>query len=315
MLLFHVNRPIWLQTLCDLHSRPKADPLEAQFKEKRANELFIELGLNENTKLAGNSDTKHCFWEALYHYGSVFSTSDSDIGATTDTEFEIKLKEGAQPVKQQACPLHPRMMAGLENQVRKWLEANIIEVSVSAWASPLVPVKTKDGTIWWAVDYCRLNSVTMGDSYPSRSPNELLDRLTPSDCFSTLDVCQAYHVIKVAEQSKHVTAFTSPLGLYQFKCMAFGLLNAGARYLHFSEGFEQKIGSKNLLSYVDDSMVITMGINEHITVLIRAIKVFFEAGLKMKAKKCHLLKDSVTFLGHEVSTDGVKPVEDKLEVI
>ena len=225
--------------------------------------MFIELGLNENTKLAGNSNAKHHLWEALYHYGGVFSTSDSDIGATTDTEFEIKLKEGAQPVKQQACPLHPRMMADLENQVSKWLEADIIKVSDSAWASLLVLVKKKDGTIRWAVDYCQLNSITIGDSYPSRSPNELLDRLTPS-------VCQAYHVIKVAEQSKHVTAFTSPLGLYQYKCTAFGLLNAGAWHLHFSEGLEQKVDSKNLLSYVDNSLVFNMGINKHITVLIRA---------------------------------------------
>ena len=117
-------------------------------------------------------------------------------------------------------------------------------MSDSAWASPLVPVKKKDGTIWWAEDYCRLNSVTVGDSYPSRSPNELLDRLTPSDCFSMLDVCQAYHVIKVAEQSKHVTAFTSPLGLYQFKCMAFGLLNAGPGTQVLGKIWNEKLAQK-----------------------------------------------------------------------
>ena len=89
------------------------------------------------------------------------------------------------------------MLADLESQIEKWLQADIIKVSDSALASPLVPVKKKDGTIRWAVDYHQLNSVTVGDSYPSRSPNDLLDWLTPSDCFSTLDVSQAYHIIKV----------------------------------------------------------------------------------------------------------------------
>ena len=54
-------------------------------------------------------------WQALYSYGEVFSTSDMDISLTQDTEFEINLKPGAQLVKQQARPLHPRMMADLED--------------------------------------------------------------------------------------------------------------------------------------------------------------------------------------------------------
>ena len=134
-----------------------------------------------------------------------------------------------------------------------------------------------------------MNSVTVGNSYPSRSLNDLLDWLEPSDCFSTLDVRQANHCIKIADESKHLTAFTSPLGLFHFKAMAFGLLNAGARYSRFSEGLERKVGSKNLLSYVDDSLIFTMGGDSHVTVLIRALKIFCEAGLKLKAKKCHFL--------------------------
>ena len=95
----------------------------------------------------------------------------------------------------------------------------------------------------------------------------------------TLDVAQAYHTIKIADESKHVTAFTSPLGLFHFKAMAFGLLNAGARYSCFSEGLERKVNSKNLVNYVDDTLIF----------------------LKLKAKKCHFLKDHVTFLGHKIS--------------
>merc|ERR1712015_206072 len=52
------------------------------------------------------------------------------------------------------------------------------------------------------------------------------------------------------------------------------------------------------------------------TMLIRALKIFCKAGLKqLKAKKCHFLKDHMTFLGHRISADGVQPVEDKLLAI
>merc|ERR1712015_285849 len=99
-----------------------------------------------------------------------------------------------------------------------------------------------------------------GRPYICRSPNELLDQLEPLDCFSTLDVAQAYHTIKIVDESKHVTAFTSPLGLFHFKAMAFRLLNAGARYSRFSEGLERKVNSKNLVNYVDDTLIFTLGV-------------------------------------------------------
>ena len=71
----------------------------------------------------------------------------------------------------------------------------------------------------------------------------------------------------------------------------------------------------NLLSYVDDSIVFTMGVDVHVGVLVRVLEVFWRAGLKLKAKKCDLFKDSVTFLGHQITQEGITPVDDKLEVI
>ena len=140
---------------------------DSQTRKQRADELFVELGLNLNPKIQNNSDAQHQMWQALYSFGEVFSWGDSNIGLTADTEFKIHLKPGAQPVKQQARPLHPRMIADLENQIKCWLESDIIEVSESDWDLPLVPVKKKDGTVRWVVDYRQLNSVTIGDSYPS----------------------------------------------------------------------------------------------------------------------------------------------------
>ena len=119
------------EMVCEMHNQPKPHPLDSQSKIKRADELFVELGLHENPKLRQNSDTWHHLWEALYQYGGVFSTFNANIGATSDVEFEIKLKQGAQPVKQQARLLHPRMMADLESQIDKWLQADIMTLDMT----------------------------------------------------------------------------------------------------------------------------------------------------------------------------------------
>ena len=96
----------------------------------------------------------------------------------------------------------------------------VIEPADSPWASPLVPVKKKNGAIRWATDFRVLNSLTVDDSFPTPNISEVLETLSESKVFSTLDAQNAYHCIS--------TAF----GLYQFCHLPFGLKNAGAaRYV------------------------------------------------------------------------------------
>ena len=133
------------EAMCTVHTGNNWPQPDAATRKERADQLFSELGLDVNPKLQGNLDAQNRMWQALYKYGEVFSQHEADIGRTDETTFEIKLKPESRPVKQQARPLHPRMMADLESQIQCWLEADIIEVSESDWASPLVPVKKRMG--------------------------------------------------------------------------------------------------------------------------------------------------------------------------
>ena len=112
--------------------------------------------------------------------------------------------------------------------IRKMQEANVIQPSSSPWSSSIVLVKKKDGTLRFCVDYRRLNSVTKADTFPLPRMDDILDQLGNCKFFSTLDLKSGYWQIQVHPNSQEKTAFVTHQGLYEFRVMPFGLMNAPA---------------------------------------------------------------------------------------
>ena len=91
----------------------------------------------------------------------------------------------------------------------------------------MVPVKKKDGSWHWAVDYRGLNGVTVPDMFPTPYIGQILERLGGSKVFSSLDAAQAYHNVSLTPRAHPLTVFITYLGLFEFRRMPFGLRNAG----------------------------------------------------------------------------------------
>ena len=71
----------------------------------------------------------------------------------------------------------------------------------SEWASPVVLVTKRDGSIRFRIDYGKLNSITIPDYYPLQQPDDYLEALGGYDTFSTLDKCFAYWQIEINKES------------------------------------------------------------------------------------------------------------------
>ena len=116
-------------------------------------------------------------------------------------ELQLRLKPGTQPIRQKFRDLNPRQEVELESQLETWLKEGGIEPSDSAWSSPLVPIKKKDGSTRWAVDYRALNKCLELDSYPLPKIQQLVERAGGHRVYSALDVVAAYYTIRVTEDS------------------------------------------------------------------------------------------------------------------
>ena len=134
-------------------------------------------------------------------------------------------------------------------------QQGVIEPSYSPWASPIVLVWKKDGSLRFCADYCKLNKVTKKDSYPLPRVDDLLDSLADAQWFSTLDLRNGYWQVEVNPADREKTAFSTPYGLFQFRVMPFGLCNAPSKFQQFMRlvlaGFCWEI----CLAYLDDMVV------------------------------------------------------------
>ena len=108
------------------------------------------------------------------------------------------------------------------------LDAGVIEPATSEWASPIVFVPKKDGSLRFCVDYRKPNAKTIPDEYPLPRVDDCLDSLGDAEIFTTLDCNAGYWQVPVALEDRDKTTFTSYLGTFGYTRMPFGLRNAPA---------------------------------------------------------------------------------------
>lgn len=140
----------------------------------------------------------------------------------------------------------------VQRLIREMLERGVVERSTSPWASPIVLVKKKDGTVRFCVDYRKVNNITHKDAYPLPRINTTLNTLSGSMWFSTLDLLRGYWQVEVEETDKEKMAFCTTEGLFQFKVMPFGLCNAPATFQPLMDLALAGLQWSQCLVYMDD---------------------------------------------------------------
>jgi len=256
--------------------------------------------------------------EMLMGHHHLFSVEEDERGETDLVQFGIDTGE-APPKKQPARRIPYAARQEVAIHLQKMQEANVIQPSRSPWASPVVLVKKKDGSLRFCVDYRELNSVMKADTFPLPRMDDILDQLGGCKYFSTLDLKSGYWQIRVHPDSQEKTAFITHQGLYEFRVMPFGLMNAPAVFQRLMQqvlmGLNPKNGPDWVAVYLDDILVFSRTLEEHKDHLKQVFKRLGEVGLKLNPKKCSFACQQVEYLGHVITVDGLKPNPDRIEAV
>ena len=167
-------------------------------------------------------------------------------------------------------------------QVQQMLSSNVIRPSNSPWASPVVMVRKKDGSLRFCVDFRQLNAATIKDAHPLPRIDDLLDALHGAKWFSTLDLKSGYWQVPIAEQDKEKTAFrTSSRQLFEFNQVPFGLCNAPATFSRLMDRVLAGLHWETCLFYLDDIIVFSSTWEEHLARLREVFERLRHAKLKL----------------------------------
>ena len=101
-------------------------------------------------------------------------------------------------------------------------------MSVSPYSSPIVLVPKKDGSVRFCIGFRKLNKATEFDAELMPNMEEMINKLSGQKYVTKNDLNEGYWQVKLIDESKPLTAFETPRGLFHFKTMPFGLVNHGA---------------------------------------------------------------------------------------
>ena len=228
-----------------------------------------------------------------------------------------KIETQGEPFAEKFFRMSTEQKEVLQKEIDQMLAMGVIEKidSGSPWASRMLLVKKPDTTLRPCVDYRRLNAQTKRDSSPLPNIDDLLANVSRRKIYTQVDLYSGFWQIPLREEDKPKTAFITPMGLFQWTVMPFGLMNAPATFQTFMEKVLKPVLHDIVEVYIDDIVIFSENEEEHAKHVKIVFDLLHEAGLKMKIDKCHFGVKNMNFLGFNFSPEGLRPQPDKIKAV
>jgi hypothetical protein len=248
-------------------------------------------------------------------YPDVFLDDLPGMPPGRDVEFVIELQPGTAPISKRPYRMPPKELAELKVQLQEFLDKGYIHPSYSPWGSPALFVRKKDGSLRMCVDYRPLNAVTIKNIYLLPRIDVLFDQLAGAKVFSKIDLRSGYHQIKIRASDIPKTAFSTRYGLYEFLVMSFGLTNALAYFMYLMNLVFMNELDKSIVVFINNILIYCKGKDEHANHLRIVLQRLRDHKLYAKFSKCAFWLDSVKFLGHTISKEGISVDPSKVREV
>ncbi|XP_017237355.1 uncharacterized protein LOC108210538 [Daucus carota subsp. sativus] len=254
----------------------------------------------------------------LRDYADVFAWTSEEMPGINESiaMHKLNVHPAAKPKIQKRRNFSPERQRAIDEEIDKMLDADLIcEVTYPNWVANVVLVKKANGKWRVCVDYTDLNAACPKDPYPLPTIDQLIDATAGHLMLSFMDAFSGYNQIKLSPQDREKTSFITHRGVYCYKVMPFGLINAGATYQRMmNKVFADQLG-RNMEVYVDDMIVKSMEKEVHLKDLQECFDKLRASNMKLNPSKCTFALGAGKFLGYLVSVRGIEANPEKIKAI
>ena len=206
-------------------------------------------------------------------------------------------------------------MGKLKDELNRMKKLSIIEkVShPTDWVNNIVIVEKSNGSIRVCLDPKQMNKAIKRHYYQMPTPEEIFSQMAGSKYFTKLDASSGYWQMKIDKESSDLLVFNTPFGRYKFLRFPFGIHSASEI---FQSELSQLIEGIDGTANVQDDIIIHAPTrelhDEQVRLVLTCIR---ESGLKLNKQKCKFGASQLSYLGHVISSEGLKPDSKKVQAI
>ncbi|KAM7286060.1 uncharacterized protein ISCGN_032945 [Ixodes scapularis] len=279
--------------------------------KKRGNSLlgrswFESLGI----RLSGIQQIK--VEDVTSRFAEVFG---SDLPGFNGPPVHIELQEDARPVFLKSRPVPLALKDDVAKEVDRLVHQGVWEpVEYSNWATPLVVVRKKNGTLRLCGDYrSTVNKANKSSGYPLPTTAENLATLGSSKIFTKLDLTQAYQQLSLDDESAEMLTVNTIEGLCKVRRLPFGISVAPWVFQRVID--TSLAGIPGVKAYLDDILISGSNADEHSERLAAVLARLQRAQLRVNKEKCEFSQASIEFLRHRIDAAGIHPSQTKTDAI
>jgi len=299
-------------------TEPEVQCKTAFTKSKTELDKFaVQYGFKLNASLT--IEQKYEMLQLLYDYRDVFARDLSEIKQCTAPPISLPVMPPYRAFKRQ-FKLNEEESQEVNRQIETMHQHGIIEKTTDTTRnSPIFTVKKKDGSRRLVIDLRGVNSLIAPQYVQLPLIDDILDQITQNkpNLISSIDIRAAYWHLKLHEDSRKFTAFTSPKGVrYHFKVIPFGL-NLAPNYLNLNLAalYQDKERFPYLAVYMDDLVLYSNTFNDHKKQLREVLDILRQNGFSANPTKTEIAFQEVDYLGFKVSASGVRMAESRIEAL
>lgn len=247
--------------------------------------------------------------------GLAINTIDGAFPKFKGIQINIPIDKSIQPVSQPCRRVPIPLESRINDKIQELIITDIIEPvdGPSDWISPLVPVLKSDGDVRICVDIRRANQAIIRENYPLPTMEQLTPKFRKANLFSKLDLKNSFHQLELNPDCRYITTFICSQGLFRYKRLMFGISCAPEC---FQKNLERVLlPCKGVVNFIDDIVVFGSDETEHDFRLQKVLQVLKDNDVLLNSTKCVYKVKQIEFLGHKLSSDGIKPLDKYIKSI